>query len=231
MKIGILSDIHGNHYALKAVLKEAEDNNVKKLFIVGDIVGYYYHPEIVMDLLSKWDYIFVKGNHETMLKESIESDKIKAKIIKKYGHGIEFAIEKLSSKQINFLTNAPITLSTSCLNTSFFLSHGVGDDYNGYIYPDTSKDELDKYIKENHTFTIIGHSHYPFIHNAKSGTLINCGSVGQTRAKGSKATWYIIDCEKQKINLMSTFYDKRDLIKEVKEVDQTISYLHEVLMR
>ena len=51
MKIAILSDIHGNYTALKAVLRDVENEGVKKLFCLGDYVGYYYEPEKCIDLL------------------------------------------------------------------------------------------------------------------------------------------------------------------------------------
>ena len=64
MKVGIISDIHGNHYALEEVLKVAIREGVEKLLVLGDIVGYYYHPEIVLEMLYKWSYEIIKGNHE-----------------------------------------------------------------------------------------------------------------------------------------------------------------------
>jgi len=42
MKIGIISDIHGNLEALKAVLMELDD--VERLVCLGDIVGYGPDP-------------------------------------------------------------------------------------------------------------------------------------------------------------------------------------------
>ncbi len=45
MKIAILSDIHGNQYALKQVLDCARRDDIEKIFILGDFVGYYYSPE------------------------------------------------------------------------------------------------------------------------------------------------------------------------------------------
>ena len=39
MKIAILADIHGNHFALFQVLQQAINEQVEKLYILGDIVG------------------------------------------------------------------------------------------------------------------------------------------------------------------------------------------------
>ena len=75
MKIAILSDIHGNHFALKSVLKEASNYDVQKFLILGDIVGYYYSPDLVLKLLSNWDCHIIKGNHEDIfLKAANDND-------------------------------------------------------------------------------------------------------------------------------------------------------------
>ena len=37
-KIAIISDIHGNLEALKAVLKDIQERNIDKIFCLGDII-------------------------------------------------------------------------------------------------------------------------------------------------------------------------------------------------
>jgi len=41
MKIGIISDIHGNYEALKSVLSDLDNKGVKEIYCLGDVVGYY----------------------------------------------------------------------------------------------------------------------------------------------------------------------------------------------
>ena len=43
-KIGILSDIHGNYNALKAVINKARKNKITSFIFCGDLIGYYYVP-------------------------------------------------------------------------------------------------------------------------------------------------------------------------------------------
>ena len=35
MKVGVISDIHGNHYALEAVLKTAKKEGIEKIKAIG----------------------------------------------------------------------------------------------------------------------------------------------------------------------------------------------------
>ena len=71
MKIGVISDIHGNSDALAEVLKKAKEENVEHLLVLGDLVGYYYHPDKIMKLLSEWSFDIIKGNHEKILEDLI----------------------------------------------------------------------------------------------------------------------------------------------------------------
>jgi predicted phosphodiesterase len=100
MKVGVLSDIHGNHYALKKVLESARNEKVEKLLILGDLVGYYYHPEIVLSLISEWDYDIIKGNHEIILQE-LKENRLDSKELKtKYGSGHELALKLIDNETL-----------------------------------------------------------------------------------------------------------------------------------
>ena len=41
MTIALISDIHGNYTALKEVLRKIDEMNIKEIYCLGDIVGYY----------------------------------------------------------------------------------------------------------------------------------------------------------------------------------------------
>ena len=63
MRIALLGDIHGNSFALAAVLGAARATRVEKLLITGDFVGYYFWPREVLDMLRDWEVEAVRGNH------------------------------------------------------------------------------------------------------------------------------------------------------------------------
>jgi len=44
MKVGIISDIHGNYHALEAVAKELQEEGVEEIWCLGDVVGYGAFP-------------------------------------------------------------------------------------------------------------------------------------------------------------------------------------------
>lgn len=67
MRLGIISDVHGNRLALEAVLRSFDDAGIDRLVCLGDVVGYGPDPEACLDLVLERDPVFVLGNHEEAL--------------------------------------------------------------------------------------------------------------------------------------------------------------------
>lgn len=231
MKIAVISDIHGNHYALEAVMDDMRKEKVEKVFVLGDTVGYYYAPDIVFDLLEEWDYTLIKGNHESFLKPVQQDEVISKKIKSKYGSGIIYALKRMKDKDLKFLVEAPETLSCNLGGINFLLCHGAPWDSNEYLYPDSDKNVLLKTLQYNVDYVLAGHSHYPFAFSLGNKTLINSGSVGQSRSKGGVAEWVLINLSNRTYRHMSTQYDTTLLINDVLRIDPDIPYLINVLKR
>ncbi len=231
MKIAVLSDIHGNYDALVEVLKKAKKEGVEHLLILGDIVGYYYHPDKILNELEEWSFDVVKGNHEYILEDLIGDPSLAEPIRVKYGSGHQEAINKLTKKQLDFLKNLPETKSIEFDDTSLLMCHGSPWSNDYYIYPDCEEEVLLKCDSALHDFVLIGHSHYAFaIKNVKS-IMINPGSVGQSRQIGGKASWCIINSVNRCFQLLTTNYNTEKLIGEIEEKDSDIKYLTKILKR
>ena len=231
MKIAVISDIHGNYDALVAVLKEANKQGVEHLLVLGDVVGYYYHPDKILEALSKWSIDIIKGNHEYILENLIANPSLAESIRLKYGSGHQDAINKLTSQQLNFLKDLPETKSVQFDTSSILMSHGSPWSNDYYIYPDCDRAIIEKCDSKEHDFVLIGHSHYAFAINSGNSILINPGSVGQSRQTGGKASWCIINTENRCFQLLSTDYNTEKLISEVEEKDSEIKYLTKILKR
>ena len=67
MKIGVISDIHGNFEALKSVLKELDRMGVSEVYSLGDVVGYYSQVNECCEELIERDIPNLMGNHDWYL--------------------------------------------------------------------------------------------------------------------------------------------------------------------
>lgn len=231
MKIAVISDIHGNYDALVAVLKKAKKENVEHILVLGDIVGYYYHPDKILKLLSEWSFDIIKGNHESILESLIDTPSLKESIRIKYGSGHEEAINKLTNEQLKFLKYLPETKSVQFDEVSLLMSHGSPWSNDYYIYPDCENETILKCDSKEHDFVLIGHSHYAFAIKNTNSILINPGSVGQSRQTGGKASWCIINTENKCFQFVSTDYNIENLLTEISKKDAEIKYLTEILKR
>lgn len=231
MKIAVLSDIHGNCTALKAVLAEAQMLRVQRLFLLGDFVGYYYYPDQVMTLLESWSVDMVQGNHEAMLKAAAENPAIAQQIRQKYGSGIEMALQKLSPKWIQTLTTLPTHKTIEVEGRTFLLCHGSPWNRDQYIYPNADAETLDRCAAVDADFVLMGHTHHPFVCCRRQRVIANAGSVGQARDKGGMASWIVINTTNGTLSFKHTRYDPSWLIEDTKRIDPHLPYLHEVLTR
>lgn len=65
MRYALVSDIHANLAAFKAVLEDLEaKGGFDEIWCLGDIVGYGPEPHACIELLLSQNYICVAGNHD-----------------------------------------------------------------------------------------------------------------------------------------------------------------------
>ena len=116
MKIGVISDIHGNIVALEKVLNEFEKIGVEKIICCGDVIGIGPCPEeAVQKLIQYKDKIIgVRGNHEQYyfkgIPKEIHDDKRLIRDEEANNH--KWTHSKLSNESIEFLKGFPIMLIT-----------------------------------------------------------------------------------------------------------------------
>lgn len=232
MKIAVLSDIHGNCYALEPVLKAIRAQGIDQLFILGDFVGYYYHPNQVLEMVDSFNLFMIKGNHELMLNAAAQDSAKAIEIKKKYGSGIEVALEVLSREQFALLTELPEQRSVNLGGINFQLCHGSPWDINAYIYPDSNLESFHTHEFNNRAdFILLGHAHYPYISTQPGVTIINPGSIGQARDHGGMACWAVINTTNRTTVFNRTPYDTRPLVHEIALRDPDIPFLRDVLFR
>ena len=79
MKAAVLSDIHGNLDALKAVLEDSKKEKADRIFICGDLAMAGPQPSETIDFLRKLseeeDVTFIQGNTDEMIVKAVGSDR------------------------------------------------------------------------------------------------------------------------------------------------------------
>lgn len=229
MKLAVISDIHGNHLGLRAVLEKIKALKIKRILILGDFVGYYYWPEIVINELCNFNYIAIKGNHEDILKNYLIDREYRNRINIKYGNGIDFAIKKIKKKDLDWLINLPEKKELKISGNNFLLCHGAPWDKNEYVYPNKFGKFRRKYLNLPFKWILQGHTHYPMIKVLPNSIVLNPGSVGQPRDGSVGAQWAMIDTKNNIAEQFCEKYDNSKIISKVKEINPELPYLANIL--
>jgi putative phosphoesterase len=231
LKIGLLGDIHGNALALRAVLESASSRGVERLCLTGDFVGYYYHPEKVLDMLESWPNHAVRGNHEAMLFEVIECPARLAAVEGKYGSGLRRALQRLTDDHVDWLRNLPEQTIVEVAGVRILVAHGAPWDGDCYLYPDAADEYWSKVASDDFDLVVLGHTHYRFKRQVGRTLIVNPGSVGQARDRIPGAAWAVFDSENMVCEHLTESYDISSVVEEARTNDPNKLYLQEVLTR
>lgn len=231
MNIAILSDLHANKFAVKAVFDDLANFGVDQILIAGDLIGYYYWPSEVVQLCMQDNRVqCVKGNHELNLKKALGSSIELSKLSEKYGSSYRKCITDLSPTEIEWLISLPTEMTLKFDGISFFITHGSLRSITEYLYPNSPNSQLlANYSNQN--FTIFGHTHHSFVHTHDCRHIINPGSVGQPRDVGNLASYAIVDTSSRSVRFQKVPFNVNEIISAVSVNDPSIPYLKEVLKR
>ena len=181
-RVAIISDIHGNYQALKAVIEDIEKKGIKYIICLGDIIGNGINSRRCIDMVKSKCNIVLKGNVDDrfcMNPEDFKDDEVE------YDR-ITFYQQLLTEDDINYLNSLP-------LYTEFYMSGNLIRLFHAAIdspYKTITNYELDfrkKYelfkinVNDSNNIAdvvIFGHIHYHFLEKIYGKSLINCGSVG-----------------------------------------------------
>ena len=142
MKIGLISDIHGNKKALDAVLKQFEKENIDKIICIGDLVGGAPMSEEVIQIIINMGskVIAVKGNRERYIIEGMPKvvHDEKMKISDEQLQRNEWIKNKLSKSSIEFISRLPKEIICEIEGNKIYIAH----------YPMNEDGNFRRHIKE-----------------------------------------------------------------------------------
>ncbi len=231
MKVAVLADIHANMYALEAVLADCKEEDVAHYIIAGDLVGYYYWPKsIVHRLMNDNRFTCIRGNHEDILAETLDNPDAAEYYRLKYGSGYDVCRETLCANEIRWLMDLPAKAELILDGVRFSVYHGSPSATDEYIYPDATPEVLAR-CHASRGFTVLGHTHYPFVHHLDGSILLNPGSVGQPRDYGGQASYALINLNNCALYFKRIAYDVSHVVNAAKARDPELSYLQKIMTR
>jgi len=203
VRLGFISDIHGNLEALRAV---ADLLDGIPTYCCGDLVGYGANPNEVVEWVRQNCSGCVMGNHDDAVvtgETGWFNDAAAA--------AIRWTRRRLSEANLHYLASLPTSLRLRPEGKRFLLIHGSPEDpLHEYVNLTTHRDLFERYLtKQEADVLALGHTHHPFAVKTSRGTVFNPGSVGQPRHGTPGAFFAIVDLEGGAVNvqLLGATYD------------------------
>lgn len=229
-RIAIISDIHGNLPALKAVLKDIEtEYKADKIYCLGDLVDAVpWHNEVI-EVIRQMKIPTVMGNHDERIvldSKVVPMPKHTEEETKARISTIAYTKRTITEENKKFLATFPENIRTGYAQINCLLVHGSPRSNKQYIFEDHAEEEIKEWFREYQTDIILmGHTHFSYIRpievDGVEKLFINVGSVGRCKEKiGAKAVylWLTINDDGKVIPVMRKIdYDVQKAIEGVKE--------------
>ncbi len=181
--IAVIADIHGNIWALEAVLDDIKRREISTIINLGDHVYSPMAPAATIERIIREPMINISGNEDRCLFLSSE----KASQYSCY----EFVHSQLTTEQLAWLQALPSTAIIGETPTNvgdIFCCHGTQDSDSVYLLETVTKhgvflkadDEIYGHLKGiTQPLVVCGHSHIPrTVWLSDAPMVVNPGSVG-----------------------------------------------------
>jgi diadenosine tetraphosphatase ApaH/serine/threonine PP2A family protein phosphatase len=217
MRTAIISDIHSNLEALKAVLDYIDHAEAEEIWCLGDIVGYGSSPNECVELVRERCGLVLKGNHDGGATGEVEINHFSTQ-----GQtAIKWTQQQVTEKNLSFLRNLPL----SAIQQDATLAHATPTKPESWRYILSWREARESFRGFTTPFCFIGHTHIPVVIREdgrigplKKGTrhLINVGSVGQPRDGNPKASFGLFDIKTFRYENVRVAYDVEKAAQAIK---------------
>ncbi|XPV77823.1 MAG: metallophosphoesterase family protein [Desulfovibrio sp.] len=176
--IAVISDIHGNSWALQAVLDDIRRKNITDIVNLGDHFYGPLDPAGTYEILKNLDHKAIMGNQDALLLHCTMEER-------KSNPTLDGVMNALPEEAIQWVQGLPYT---DLYKDSFFLCHGTPHNSSTYFIEDVKSGKAivksDAALKKllldvPHKYVLCGHSHLQQMIRVSTGQMvINSGSVG-----------------------------------------------------
>jgi putative phosphoesterase len=191
VRIGIVSDIHGNAAGLTAALALMGD--VDELLCAGDMVEEYRFSNETVAILRAREARCVLGNHDLGF---LGPHGVRARAAAHVDHGL-----------VEWLGSHPLSIDTVVHGHRLVLTHASPcAPHTQYVMPHSP--ELKRIGEVDADAVIIGHTHKQMVARVGRPLVINPGSAGQARdhSNGKRLSFAVLDMSTE-IAVEITDYD------------------------
>ena len=214
MKLAVISDIHGNLYALMKALEDIEDQKVDTIICLGDLVGYGPHPNEVVAMIKRRNIICLKGNYDASVVDGSYTY-IRENTINSFS--LPWVVDELRAANRFYLNSLPTSITLEFEGRKILFVHGSPNKINEYMLEDgANTSEIMKNLKED--ALVCAHTHIPSVKSFGDKLFINDGSIGKPKIGRPNPTYCLLEIERNKpikAEIKEITYDTKGIIKDM----------------
>lgn len=231
MRIALISDLHANLPATRAVLQDIAEIGCDAIWCAGDVVGRGPHPNEVVELLRAFEIPTVQGNWDEAIGmgREVTGSIWESPEAEAHGHAsLAWTVSRLSEENLAWLRQLPTALRLEVEGRTAHLFHGSPLKQNEYLWEDRPSRYFARIASdEGDDLFCFGHTHQTFHRVYGQAHFVAAGSVGCGGAEGLSARYaviYLTDAELV-VGFRGIEYDRTSLL-----ADQAAAGLSEDLL-
>lgn len=207
-RVAALYDVHGNVFALDAVLSEVERDGVDAIVFGGDLAGGPFPQETLERAMSVRDRArYVQGNGDRELLAALDASvRFDPRSREPWESATAWAAERMPRRLHEFVAafESTVTLDVEGLGPVLFC-HGTPRSDEEIVTRLTPETELAAILSDVREQTVVlGHTHVQFERVVAGRRLVNAGSVGMPYEGVPGAYWALLG---PGVSLRRTEYD------------------------
>lgn len=219
-RLAVLSDVHANLHALRAVLASLEGEGVDRYLVAGDLVGYGAHPNECVELLERLPAVVVAGNHDLVVTGRAEI----ARCGRLARQTLDWTMGELTEPSRRYLRELPLVREEG--GGEVVMTHGSLSDPFEYVRSAEHAATQLEHLAAGHPgarLLLLGHTHLPMAYRSSGGMfdvrstsirmarderyVLNPGSVGQSRDRSPTASFLLLGLETGEASFRRIPYD------------------------
>lgn len=190
-RIAVISDIHGNSFALQEVLADIDRRGIETILNLGDTLYGPLDVAGTFDMLAKRRVVSCSGNEDRLILQHLDND---------ISATMEHVKRQLTGDMIQWLRELPPQIEwggrvygchgTPGSDTTYLLEE-LNRGHVGVRPPELLEDVL---ASIDATVVVCGHSHVNRVVETKSKLIVNPGSVGLPAYDDDLPVYHVMEC-------------------------------------
>lgn len=213
MRLAALYDIHGNVFALDAVLRDLEREQVDVVLIGGDVAyGPFVRDALDRLLALGGRAVWIRGNAD---RELVDFATGNSRAVPPELHAaLAWEAATIPPAHVEFLARLPhrTSLHVGALGDVLFC-HGSPRRDDEVLTRLTPPERLSAALRDvSQALVVCGHTHVPFDRRAEAHRVVNAGSVGLAYGE-AVASWALLGDD---VTLKRTTYDREEAARAIR---------------